>query len=304
MTITLRHLQQIEVLAKLRSFAKASRHLGLSQPALSRSISTLEDQLEVKIFDRIHGNISLTVFGRHIIQKGSLVLQEMRVLQRDLNLLRETQAGEINIGCGPFPAQTFIGNALATFHSTHSNIDVNVTVDKTPRLLTLLRDRKLDLFVAETRVILDVQDLDIVSLEQQQGYFCCRTNHPLASLQTLHIQEILNFPIAVMWLPDDIILLLNELSGMRLSKMGDLAAGVIQCDNFEILSKIISTTDAIGIMTERVINRSYYREAITLLPLTLSGLKTHYSIVKNKRYSQPPAVELLHWNIIEAASAL
>lgn len=164
MTITLRHLEQIEALTKFKSFAKAASHLHISQPALSRSISVLEDHLGIKIFDRLPGNISLTVFGKRIIQKGNLVLQDMRVLQRDLNLLREIQTGEINIGCGPFTAETFIGEALAAFHVTYPNINVKVTVDMTPQLLPLLKSRTLDLFVAETRGILHEQNLDIIPL--------------------------------------------------------------------------------------------------------------------------------------------
>lgn len=117
------------------------------------------------------------------------------------------------------------------------------------------------------------------------------------------MREILSFPIAVMWLPDDIISLLSEASGMNLSKMSDFTHGVIQCNNFKILFDIISTTDAIGIASKRVIDKSFYKNAITLLQLTLPGFKTHYGIVKNNRYSQSPAVDLLELNIIEAAGA-
>jgi len=258
----------------------------------------------MKFFDRIHGNISPTVFGEQIIQKGILVLQDMRVLHEDLNLLQEIQKGEINIGCGPFPAETFIGDALAAFHAIHPNININVTVDMTPRLLSLLKDRVLDLFVADTRSITKEHDLDITSLDQQQAYFCCRTNHPLVSRQSPTVQEILDFPIALMWIPDDIISLLSEMSGIRLSKMSDLAHGVIQCNNFKILLNIISNTNAIGIVSRKVVSQSYYEDDITLLPLKLPGFKTQYGIVKNKRYSQSPAVKLLYVNITEAASIL
>lgn len=301
MTITIRHLEQIEALTRFNSFAKAARHLHISQPALSRSISVLENQLGVKIFDRLPGNLLLTVFGQRILQKGNLILQDVRVLHRDLDLLREIQTGEINIGCGPFTAETFIGEALAAFHVTHPNINVQVTVDMTPQLLPLLKGRTLDLFVAETRDILTVQDLDITPLNQQQGHFCCRTGHPLSSKQTLTVREILNFPMAVMWLPDAFISLLNKTSGMSLSNMSDFPHGVIQCNNFKILFDIISSTDAIGITSQRVLDKTFHKNTITLLKQTLIDFQTHYGIVKNNRCSQPPAVDLLELNIIEAA---
>ena len=87
MELTFRHLQQIEVLARHGNFAKAAQNLDISQPALSRSISTLEGQLGVRLFDRSKREVVATVFGEHILKRGGPVLQDMVLMERDLRLL-------------------------------------------------------------------------------------------------------------------------------------------------------------------------------------------------------------------------
>lgn len=301
MILTYRHLEQIKALADFKSFAKASRYLHLSQPALSRSISTLEAQLEVKLFDRHHNNVSPTLFGKYILEKGILLLQEMKLLHRDLHLLRDNQAGEIHIGSGPFPAEIFIGDALAEFHSNYPKINIHMAVDMTPQLLRSLRERVLDLFVADTRMIMQEEDLEIVDLDQRQTYFCCNKNHPLFDKKRVGVKEILEYPLATMWLPKSVLTMLRKISEINFSEITDFPCGVIKCDNFSILFKIISSTNAVGISCEEVINKSYYKDGIKTLPIVLPEFITHYGIVSLKGCTQPPAIEFLNQCIIASA---
>lgn len=301
MALTYRNIEQIQILAQFKSFAKASRHLHLSQPALSRSISNVEEQLGVRIFDRRHNNVTPTLFGKHILEKGIPILQELRLLQRDLHLLRDNQAGEIHIGCGPFPAEMFIGDALARFHSTYPKLDLHVTVDKTPQLLRSLRERSLDLFVADTRMILHEDDLEIVNLKQHQAFFCCSSNHHLSTIETVEVKDVLEYPLATMWLPTSVIATLHKIYGISSPELTDLPCSVIKCDNFSILLKIISSTNAIGISSEEIIDKFYHKERIKLLPITIPEFMTHYGIVSLKGCTQPPAIENLNRCIQKAA---
>jgi DNA-binding transcriptional LysR family regulator len=74
MKTTFRRLRQIEVLAQRCNFAKAAKELHISQPALSRSISSPEEQLEVQLFDRSKREVVATMFGRHLLERGKPVL--------------------------------------------------------------------------------------------------------------------------------------------------------------------------------------------------------------------------------------
>lgn len=301
MITSYRHLEQIKTLAELKSFAKASRHLHLSQPALSRSILNLENQLGVKLFDRRHNNVTPTLFGKFLLERASGLLQEFKLLNRDLHLLRDNQAGEIHIGCGPFPAEMFIGDAVAEFHSTYPKLDIHITVDMTPKLVESLRKRALDVFVADTRMILEEDDLEITNLRQRRAYFCCKKDHPLTNKEKISLHDVLTYPLATMWLPTAVVSMLRNMSGINLSEITDWPCGVIKCDNFSILWNIVNATNALTISNAEIVNKSRFRDNFTFLPLILPEFVTHFGIVSLKNCTQPPAIEYLQQCVSEAA---
>ncbi|MCK5069613.1 MAG: LysR family transcriptional regulator [Desulfocapsa sp.] len=299
MDLTFRHLQQIQILAKRGNFAKAAQELHISQPALSRSLASLEKQLGMKLFDRSKREVVTTVFGEHLLQRGKPVLQEMQLLERDLHLLQSMEAGELVIGSGPFPAESLLGKAVARFSKTYPKVNVRIILDRTPNLLTRLHKRELDIFVADTRVISDTSDLDITPLPQQQGYFCCRHDHPLTQKEQLEMKDIFTYPLAVMWFPKVLLNALAKIAGLHINDITDLPCAVLQCDYLKVLFDIIGDSDATGLITRPLLNNNLQQQ-LALLPLTIPVLTTHYGLVTLSRYSQPPVVQIFHDYLVEA----
>jgi DNA-binding transcriptional LysR family regulator len=299
MDITFRHLQQIQILAKRGNFARAAKDLNISQPALSRSLASLEQQIGVRLFDRSKREVVTTVFGEHLLQRGKPVLQEMRLLKRDLHLLQSMDSGELVIGSGPFPAEISLGRAVARFSKVYPKVNVRIILDRTPNLLTRLHKRELDIFVADTRIISDISDLDITPLPQQKGYFCCRHDHPLTQEKQLEMKDIFNYPLAVMWFPKVLLNALARLAGLQINDMADLPCAILQCDYLKVLFDIVGDSDAIGLTTRSLVNNNLHQQ-LALLPLSIPELTTHYGIVTLSRYSQPPVVQIFHDYLVEA----
>jgi DNA-binding transcriptional LysR family regulator len=298
MNITFRHLQQIKALAKRGNFAKAARDLNISQPALSRSISSLEGQLGAKLFDRSKREVVSTVFGEHLLQRGTPLLQEMQLMERDLHLLQNMESGELVIGSGPFPAEQSLGKAVARLSRNYPKVNVRIILDRTPNLLTRLHNRELDIFIADTRIIKDISDLNITPLPQQQGYFCCRPGHPLTEKEQLKMKDIFSYPLAVMWFPKVLLSTLAKAAGLQLKSVADLPCAVLQCDYLKVLFDIIADSDATGLITLPILNSPRQQQLVSL-PLTVPELNTHYGLVSLSRYSQPPVVQLFQQYMVE-----
>jgi len=298
MDITFRHLQQIKSLARLGSFAKTAQALNISQPALSRSISLLESRLGVQLFDRSNREVVPTLFGEHLLQRGQPVLQEMLMMERDLHLLQGMESGELVIGSGPLPAEISLGKAVARFNRNYPKVNVRIILDRTPNLLSRLRNRELDIFVADTRIIKDMSDLEITLLPQQQGHFCCRYGHPLTKKKQIKVKDIFSYPLAVMWFPRVLLSTLARTAGLQLNDVTDLPCAVLQCDYLKVLFDIISDSDATGLITRSLLNPTLQQQLV-LLPLSVPELNTHYGLVTLARYSQPPVVQMFQRYMIE-----
>lgn len=302
MILTYKHLEQIENIASLKSFAKASKKLHISQPALSRSISNLEAQLGVQLFDRRHNDVAPTSYGRYIVEKGGSLILGLKMLERDLGLLKENPAGGIQIGCSPIVAELFMGEALSRFNELYPLVDLHVTVGCTQDLLPKLRERSIDLMISDMRMLSREKDLEIIDMKQRQAYFCCNKDHPLLIDKSVGIKEILKYPFVVMELPKKVVEQMSKLTGEQLNDVTDLPTGVIKCDNFNILHSIISSTNAIGISIDGLIETSHFKHNLRLITsVKLDEFITSYGVITLKGYSQPPAIEVFSKCIVEAA---
>lgn len=294
MHITLRHIEQIDALCRHGNFRLAADNLCISQPALSRSILTLEERLGVKLFDRTRGKLLPTRYGALIQQRGQKMLREMQLLHRDISMLRGGEEGIIHIGCGPFPGEVLAGEAIGRFNKLYPKVTVKLTVDHAPRLNGLLRKRAIDFYVADASQMHNNQEFTLTPLPQQQGYFCCRKEHPLTELPSPSFQEIFSFPMAIMWTSEPVLALLSKLLGKRIRRLEDLGTGLIKCDNLHTLLRVVSSGDAFTITTREVFDKSVFKDSLRLLPVHVPELRTDYAIVTLKGRSTIKAIACLH----------
>ena len=97
-----RQLQYAVLLAKARSFSHVAEDLGISQPALSKQIIALENELNVKLFDRSTMPLTLTAAGEHFTAKAEKLLYEEDQLRKSMAQYQQGEYGRLVIGVSPF----------------------------------------------------------------------------------------------------------------------------------------------------------------------------------------------------------
>ena len=301
MKIDLRHLHQVSTLAKHRNFGRAATELNISQPALSRSIRILEEQLGVRLFDRHARDISPTLFGERVLTLGSHILKEAAHLERDLELHKELGTGEIVIGAGPFPAELFLGVALARLCTKYPRLHVRVIVDRIPRLIGLLRSSEIDIMIVDTRGIENTGDLNVVTLPTYRGHFFCRAGHPMAARSHVTLRDVLDFPQALIWVPKGVLATMVSEAGIGMEKFSEMPRGLIECYNLKILLDIVMASDAIGMTLAPIFRDQIETGQIVLLPFESSEFRSGYEVITLERYSLAPAVEVFRTCLVEAA---
>ena len=97
-----RQLQYAVILAETRNFSTAAEKLNISQPALSKQIIALENELEIKLFDRSTSPLSITPAGEFFIEKAKNILFEEDVLLKTVEKYKSGKMGKLVIGAVPF----------------------------------------------------------------------------------------------------------------------------------------------------------------------------------------------------------
>src|SRR5262245_8321023 len=98
----LRRLEMMVAIDTHRSFNRAARALGISQPSLTRALQVLESEVGVRLFERGKTDCEPTEFGRIMLNRGRRILSEMAEARREIALLQGLETGEFRIGAASY----------------------------------------------------------------------------------------------------------------------------------------------------------------------------------------------------------
>jgi len=153
-------------------------------------------------------------------------------------------------------------------------------------------------------MITDTSELEIIQLPKHQGYFTCRTGHPLSVKKQLVLQDIFSYPLAAMWLPKILVRSLAREAGLPLHDVADLPCAVMQCDYLKVIFEVVAGSDTVGLITRSIIENNLLQDQLTLLPITIPELHTQYGMVTLSRYSRAPVVRMFQQLMIETEEQL
>ena len=239
-------------LADELSFARAAEKLHLSQPALSRSIQTLEQELGLALFDRDNRNVALTTVGATFMQQARRLVYQMRSLERDMGLLRDSDIGDVAFGVGPLPAAAFLPSLLRSVRAERPALQLTVGSHNWRYLLQHLLAEEIEFFVADTRDIVPEPNLAITPLCRMAGAFLCRAGHPLLAQPQAQrrLPDLASYGFASLKLPVGVQTALRRLLGMGAHERLPI---VVECDNVQVLSNLACREDVILLASEAAV---------------------------------------------------
>ena len=213
--MTLVQLRQFIALARSGSFVKASQALHITQPALSRSIKALEDELGHLLFDRIGRRIELTPFGQMTLARSQLLVEDAQSLKVSGQGPLQGDAVRVRIGLGSGPGALLTTPLLRHVANSFPNLRLEISRGATDALVQGLQDRALDALVVDVRSLKPSADLKVERLVEVPGAFMCRKTHPLARRRAVSFDQLLKYPVASTPLSDELARILIERYGPR-----------------------------------------------------------------------------------------
>lgn len=288
MEVDLRHLRHARALAEHRHFGRAARALKLTQPALSRSIAQLERLAGVRLFDRGPGGIEPTDMGRLLLDRATELLARATDLGREMASLQGHGAGALRVGAGTYPAGMVAGDALAALVRLRPEVQVQVVVDNVFGLVPLLRRRELDVVIGDVAAIAGDPEFHVTPLEPRQGYFVCRTGHPLLSATTPAMADILAYPV-ISSARNVARRLAPAVARLRQAGHAVAAAPTVTCESLEMMKTIAAGSDGVAILPLNVIARELEAGTLAVLPVADPALQADFGLFRLAQRTPPPS---------------
>ena len=195
-----RQLQYAILLGRIRNFSQVAEELKITQPALSKQILALEQELGVKLFDRSTSPLTVTAAGAHFLQEAQELLYREDQLLRSMERYRSGEAGELVIGVTPFRSSYLMPRVVAAVRQKFPGIRVRLAEYGSDILRREVAEGRYDLAVVNLPV--DDSVLEARPMEQDRLAVVLRRelleqNEALRCAQTAELSRCGELPFVV-----------------------------------------------------------------------------------------------------------
>ncbi|MBS0452644.1 MAG: LysR family transcriptional regulator [Proteobacteria bacterium] len=283
--MNLKQLTHLLALADQGSFGRAADAVHLSQPALSRSIDSLEELLGARLVDRAYGRVHFTAAGELVLARARELVAGMHQVKHDLALLKGLAIGTLNVGLGPFAAGMLGRPVIAQLLQRQPQLKVRFEVGDANSLCEQLHQRQIELFIADTRELKKQPGLAIKKLPNLAVSLFVVEGHPLLSRgAAMSLDEAMEFPMASPQLPAAVTAMFDALT-----KRSDREVFNVQCDDLSTLLHFAATAQAVVLAPDLAVEATSAVPLVRLPVKKLSAMHTHYSLVMQANRTLSPA---------------
>lgn len=266
--------------AKCGSISLAAKKTFMSQPAISKSIKKLEEELGTPLFYRTLNGSELTEKGQalffYVEEAFNNFLMGERVMFEEDNL----QNGKLSIGVPSQIGSFFLFQNIAEFHRQYPNIEITLISKGTKDLLQLLESHEIDFVIDTAPIVSDSLNLTVQPIKEVSNVFVCSKDFYLNNKIVFEdVKDLEKYPLI---LPIAKTANRRSLDSYLLNKDVDIS-NVLNIHTSEMIVAAIKEGLGIGYVIKDLVEEQINKGELVLLPVEDLPV-TSINLVYNKNY--------------------
>ena len=177
------------------NITKASEELNISQPAISKSIKNLEEQLGGQLFIRTKRGVILTEEGKEFYNYIKQAIEYINNAENKFTDLINLENGSIKIGISTTLTKEFLLPYLERFHSLYPKIDIQIATNLTSELFLKLKNGLIDIVILNLNEKNYGNDIEIIKCRKINDCFVVNSNYKELLNKEISIKELNNYPL-------------------------------------------------------------------------------------------------------------
>lgn len=274
-----------------RNFTKAAAVLSITQPAVSQHIKALEEELNVKIFERLNGKLVVTKQGEEVVKFAKKIVGLYNNMTQTLSD-NELMSNHMTIGVTHTVESNPIAEALAKYCAQSEGASIKMITDTISNLYKMLKTYELDMAIVEGRI--SDPNIHYLLLDTDYLVLAVSVNHPFAKKSMVTLNELKRERM-ILRLPDSGTRNLFEahLESNNMS-INDFNV-ILEVDNMATIKDLIRRDFGVSILARSVCLDELKKGKITVLPVENLSMMREINIAYHSDFTQ---FEVLH-NIVK-----
>ena len=299
--IKLRHLSVFLEVVRTGSVVQAASALGLTQPALSKTIAELEEIVQVKLFDRAGRKLSLTSFGEVFQRYAGASLTALKQGMRSMAQARDDQAAAFCIGALPTVSARILPRAAARFMAQGLGLKPRIVTGPNGYLLSQLRLGEVDLVIGRMAEPEMMRGFAFEHLYEETIALVVRPAHPLLESQRFDLAAISQYQLLMP--PPGSIIRPTAQRYLTAHALGPFA-GEIETISDNFARAYVRASDAVWIISEGVVAEELAHGFLARLPADTSATLGPVGLTTRTDVQPSLPAQLFAQAVREAVAAL
>lgn len=190
------------IVAEVGNITKASEVLNISQPAVTKHIKNLEEQLGSPLFIRTKRGVLLNEYGKKIFLKVKQALSLLDMVEKEISQYKEMGIGTIKIGISTTLVKKYLLQYIEIFHNLYPSIVIDIYTDPTKELIKKLKSGMIDFIISKFPQNKDL-DLEYTKLGETQYIFVGGDKYKDLSNHLLTINQLSEYPLLLQKSPSN-----------------------------------------------------------------------------------------------------
>ncbi|KAB7673069.1 LysR family transcriptional regulator [Bacillus sp. B1-b2] len=260
----IRQLHYFIEVVKQKNISKASEKLHISQPALSKAIKNLEEELGMPLIIRSNKTHQLTDAGLVVYEYALKIINQVEEMSTTLHDMTNLARGSINIGLPPIIGSLYFPKVIASFHKAYPNIHINIKEYGAAKVVKSVEDGEFEIGVAVLPLLEDT--FHTFPLVQEELKLIVHESHPLAQKEKVHMKDLKEEEF--IFYSEEFALF--EMMRKKFTQVGFEPNIIFKSSQWDFMIEIVAANLGISILPESICNRANNNQVrfIQLEPLT------------------------------------
>jgi len=296
-----RHLRMVEALVRLQSLTRASAHLGLTQPALTKAIRELEDLVGERLFDRHPRGVRPTAAGLKLDAFARRALADLGRLAASLDASDAPLTTTVTVGALPVAAVGLLPSVMQRVRRFHPQLRIRLVEGRTEDLLSKLEAGEVDLVVGRLYAPPAPDDFRRDALYAEPISVMARTGHPLHRIRRPTVRDLAEQDLV---LPEFSQRIAHDIAHFMENIGLSASPGSIRSTSRGFIREMILSTDMITIMPRLVMGGDLLRGLVRVAPVTCPNMARPAGVISHPRRELSPGARRLIEVIVETLADL
>lgn len=232
--------------AKERNITKASEKLNVSQPAITKQIKNLEEQLSMKLLERKSKGVELTLEGKKLYEKIKKPIEELNTIDRQV-----CKEKVINIGTHNHIGSCIFGKALNKYYLKYPNVNLNLVCEETSEMMKKLQNEELDIVFSKKGNTEILNGIEYTKLGYLHDVIIASKNSDFANKEV----TLDNIGTQIIYTPRKYSQAVKRLETLSLGKKLNL-----KNSSYNTILELTGSGNALGLITREYVDENDYKK--------------------------------------------